>query len=95
MDLERPTLRVFLLVAAVVVPALVALALVVVFAASWVEEGGVGTALLVVGLGSLLWGAVVALIGSRTLSRDLHGVVSAERGGAHPAWVAAPTTRAT
>ena len=46
MDLERPTLRVFLLVAAVVVPALVALALVVVFAASWVEEVGVGTALL-------------------------------------------------
>ena len=90
MDLERPTLRVFLLVAAVVVPALVALALVVVFAASWVEEVGVGTALLVVGLGSLLWGAVVALIGSRTLSRDLHGVVSmAERGGVQSGLVAA------
>ncbi|HET9497596.1 MAG TPA: histidine kinase dimerization/phospho-acceptor domain-containing protein, partial [Candidatus Limnocylindria bacterium] len=83
MDFDRPTLRVFVLSASVVVPALVAFALLVGFAGSWVDEVGIGTALLVVSLGSLLWAVVVALFGSRTVSRDLDEVVSlAERGSA-------------
>jgi signal transduction histidine kinase len=80
-DLERPTLRLLALIAAVVLPALVVFAVVVVYAPGWVEDVGVGTALAIVGLAALAWSIVVALFGSRILSRDLSGVVSlAERG---------------
>ena len=85
MDLERPAGRIFLLAAAVVLPSLVAFGLVVVFADAWVREVGVGTALLVVGLGSLGWAVVVALVGSRTLARDLRGVVALAERGPEPA----------
>ena len=83
MDLGRPAFRIFALISVVVLPALAALGLVLVRGDAWVAEVGVSVALLVVGLGTLLWAGIVAAFGSRTVSRDLQSVVSlAERGSA-------------
>ncbi len=88
MDLGRPALRIFAFIAVVALPALAALALVLVLGDAWVAEVGVSVVLLVVGLGTLLWAAIVAAVGSRSVTRDLQGVVTlAERGattGAEP-----------
>jgi signal transduction histidine kinase len=82
-DLGRPALRIFAFIAVVALPALAALALVLVLGDLWVAEVGVSVALLVVGLGTLLWAAIVAGVGSRSVTRDLQGVVTlAERGAA-------------
>jgi len=82
-DLGRPALRIFAFIAVVALPALAALALVLVLGAAWVAEVGVSVVLLVVGLGTLLWAAIVAAVGSRSMTRDLQGVVTlAERGAA-------------
>jgi len=82
-DLGRPALRIFAFIAVVALPALAALALVLVLGDAWVAEVGVSVALLVVGLGTLLWAAIVAGVGSRSVTRDLQGVVTlAERGAA-------------
>jgi signal transduction histidine kinase len=82
-DLGRPALRIFAFIAVVALPALAALALVLVLAEAWVAEVGVSVVLLVVGLGTLLWAAIVAAVGSRSVTRDLQGVVTlAERGAA-------------
>ena len=81
MDLGRPALRIFAFIAVVALPALAALALVLVLGDAWVAEVGVSLALLVVGLGTLLWAAIVAAVGSRSVTRDLQSVVAlAERG---------------
>ena len=83
MDLGRPALRIFAFIAVVALPALAALALVLVLGDAWVAEVGVSVVLLVVGLGTLLWAAIVAGVGSRSVTRDLQGVVTlAERGAA-------------
>lgn len=83
MDLGRPALRIFAFIAVVALPALAALALVLVLGDTWVAEVGVSVVVLVVGLGTLLWAAIVAAVGSRSVTRDLHGVVTlAERGAA-------------
>ncbi|MEK6191306.1 MAG: HAMP domain-containing sensor histidine kinase [Chloroflexota bacterium] len=83
MDLGRPALRIFAFIAVVALPALAALALVLVLGDAWVAEVGVSVVLLVVGLGTLLWAAIVAAVGSRSVTRDLQGVVTlAERGAA-------------
>lgn len=83
MDFGRPAFRIFALIAVVALPALAALGLVLVLGDAWVAEVGVSLALLVVGLGTLLWGAIVAAFGSRTMTRDLQSVVTlAERGSA-------------
>lgn len=83
MDLGRPAFRIFALIAVVALPALAALGLVLVLGDVWVAEVGVSVALLVVGLGTLLWAAIVAAVGSRGVTRDLQSVVSlAERGSA-------------
>jgi len=82
-DLGRPALRIFAFIAVVALPALAALALVLVRGVAWVAEVGVSVVLLVVGLGTLLWAAIVAAAGSRSVTRDLLGVVTlAERGAA-------------
>jgi signal transduction histidine kinase len=82
-DLGRPALRIFAFIAVVALPALAALALVLVLGDAWVAEVGVSVVLLVVGLGTLLWAAIVAAVGSRSVTRDLQGVVTlAERGAA-------------
>jgi len=82
-DLGRPALRIFAFIAVVALPALAALALVLVLGDAWVAEVGVSVVLLVVGLGTLLWAAIVAAIGSRSVTRDLQGAVTlAERGAA-------------
>ena len=81
MDFGRPAFRIFALIAVVALPALAALGLVLVRGDAWVAEVGVSVALLVVGLGTLLWAAVVAAFGSRSMTRDLESVVTlAERG---------------
>ena len=81
MDLGRPALRIFAFISVVALPALAALGLVLVLGDAWVAEVGVSVALLVVGLGTLLWAAIVAAVGSRTVTRDLQSVVAlAERG---------------
>lgn len=83
MDLGRPALRIFALIAVVALPALAALGLVLVLGDAWVAEVGVSVALLVVGLGTMLWAAIVAAFGSRSVTRDLQSVVTlAERGSA-------------
>lgn len=83
MDLGRPALRIFALIAIVALPALAVLALVLVLADRWVAEVGVSVALLVLGFGTLLWAAIVAVVGARSVTRDLQGVVAlAERGAA-------------
>jgi two-component system sensor histidine kinase KdpD len=82
-DLGRPALRIFAFIAVVALPALAALALVLVLGDAWVAEVGVSVVLLVVGLGTLLWAAIVAVVGSRSVTSDLQGVVTlAERGAA-------------
>ena len=83
MDLGRPAFRIFALIAVVALPALAALGLVLVLGDAWVAEVGVSLALLVVGLGTLLWAAIVAAFGSGSVTRDLQSVVTlAERGSA-------------
>jgi two-component system sensor histidine kinase KdpD len=82
-DLGRPALRIFAFIAVVALPALAALALILVLGDAWVAEVGVSVVVLVVGLGTLLWAAIVAAVGSRSVTRDLQGVVTlAERGAA-------------
>ncbi len=83
MDFGRPAFRIFALIAVVALPALAALGLVLVLGDAWVAEVGVSVALLVVGLGTLLWAAIVAAFGSRSVTRDIQSVVTlAERGSA-------------
>jgi signal transduction histidine kinase len=81
-DLGQPALRLFAVITVVALPALAALALVLAFAEAWVAEVGVGTAFLIVGLGTLAWAGIVAGWTARAVSRDLQEVVAlATRGG--------------
>ncbi|HEY7737504.1 MAG TPA: ATP-binding protein [Candidatus Limnocylindria bacterium] len=83
MDLGQPALRLFAIIAVVALPGLAALALVLAFAESWVASVGVGTVVLLIGLATLAWGALIAALTSRALSRDLQDVVAmATRGDA-------------
>jgi signal transduction histidine kinase len=82
-DFGRPAFRIFALIAVVALPALAALGLVLVLGDAWVAQVGVSVTLLMVGLGTLLWAAIVAAVGSRGVTRDLQTVVTlAERGSA-------------
>jgi hypothetical protein len=82
-DLGQPALRLFAVIAVVALPALAALALVLAFAEGWVAEVGIGTAFLIVGLGTMAWAAIVAAWTARAVSRDLQDVVAmATRGDA-------------
>lgn len=83
MDLGQPALRLFAVIAVVALPALAALALVLAFAEGWVAEVGIGTAFLIIGVGTMAWAAIVAAWTARALSRDLQDVVAiATRGDA-------------
>ncbi len=85
MTLGQASLRVFAVIAVVALPGLAALALVLAYADTWVEEVGFGTAFALVGLGTLAWGALVASLTARASSRDLQEVVAiATRGSAGP-----------
>lgn len=81
MDLGRPSLRLLALFGAVALPPLVALAALLTFEAGWVEEVGMGTALLVAAAGAAIWAVLLAVVGSRVLARDLREMLDlAERG---------------
>jgi signal transduction histidine kinase len=81
-DVSQTALRIFGITAVVALPGLAVLALLFGLAESWTAEVGPGMVLLLVGLGTLAWGGVVAGLTARALSRDLRDVVSlAARGG--------------
>lgn len=83
MDFGRPALRIFAFIAVVALPALAVLTLILVLSPEWADQVGVSVVLLMVSLGTLLWGAIVAAVGSRSVTRDLRGAVTlAERGSA-------------
>lgn len=75
MGLGQASLRLFAVISVVALPGLAALALVVAYAEDWVAEVGLGTALLLIGLATLAWGALVASLTARAASRDLQEVV--------------------
>jgi signal transduction histidine kinase len=80
-DLRRPALRLVLLFGAVAIPPLVAFALIIVAAPDFVSQAGIGTVLLLVAVGAGVWAAVVAVVGSRGIARDIRELVElAERG---------------
>jgi signal transduction histidine kinase len=77
----RPSVRLLALFGAVAIPPLVALAAVVTFERTWVEDVGTGTVLLLAVIGGAIWAAIVAVFGSRAFGRDLSQLLEiAERG---------------
>ena len=57
----RPSIRLLALFGAVAIPPLVALAAVVTFERTWVEDVGTGTVLLLAVVGGAIWAAIVAV----------------------------------
>ena len=81
MDFRRPAFSLFLLFGAVALPPLIALAVILALAPEFVSAVGRGIVLLIVAIGAAIWAAVVAVIGSRAITRDISGLVElAERG---------------
>ncbi|HYN63273.1 MAG TPA: HAMP domain-containing sensor histidine kinase [Candidatus Limnocylindrales bacterium] len=81
MDLSRPSLRLLALFGAVALPPLIGLAALINFAPEWVDQVGMGTALLLAAGGGAILAGVMAVAGSRAIGRDLSVLVElAERG---------------
>jgi signal transduction histidine kinase len=81
MEAGRGAVRLFLLLALVALPAVVAFAALTGLTPGWLDRIGTGTALLVVGLFTLIWAGIVSILGSRNAGEDVEAIVSlAERG---------------
>jgi signal transduction histidine kinase len=81
MEAGRGAIRLFLLLIAVALPGVVAFAVLSSLAPEWLDRIGAGSALLVVGLFTLIWAGIVAIVGSRNAGEDVAAIVSlAERG---------------
>lgn len=81
MDGGRLSLRLLALLLVAVVPLLVLFAAVMFFAADWVAQVGLGSALLLVTLAALVWVGILTVAGARRLGDDLRTMVElTERG---------------
>jgi signal transduction histidine kinase len=80
-DTGRLSLRLLALLLIAVIPLLVVFATVMFFAPDWVADVGVGSALLLVTLGALVWVGILTVTGARRLGDDLRRLVElAEHG---------------
>lgn len=85
MDTGRLSLRLLALLLVAVVPLLVVFATVMSVAGDWVADVGVGSALLLVTLGALVWVGILTVAGARRLSDDLRTMVRLAERGRHVA----------
>lgn len=81
MDLNRPTIRLLVLLLVAAIPPLIAVAIVSVVAEDWLASTGKGTALLIGTALATVWVGLVALVGSRQLSAETQSMIDLVRRG--------------